>query len=82
MWEWMDVHDFMDVWLDVDMGRVGVHSALEQLYCLQKMHFWRPTLVCNTCLGEHFDQFLAKSTGRLWINLYITCYSGKIPKYS
>ena len=26
-----------------------VHSALEQQYCLQKMHFWRPTLACNTC---------------------------------
>ena len=56
-------------------------TALERRYCLQKMHFLRPTLVCNTCLGEHFDQVLGKSTWWLWNNLCITFYSKNIPKY-
>ena len=57
------------------------HSALEQQYCLQKMHFRRPTPACNTYLGEHFDQVSAKSTGRLWVYLCFTFYSGNQPKY-
>ena len=31
-----------------------------------------PPLACNTYLGEHYDQVLAKSTGWLW--LYIWFY--------
>ena len=57
------------------------HSALEQQYCLQKMHYWRPTSACNTNLGDHFDKVLAKSTGRLWVYLCLTFYSGNQPKY-
>ena len=57
------------------------HSALEQQYCLQKMHFWRPTPACNTYLGHHFDQVSAKSTGRLWVYLCFSFYSGNQPKY-
>ena len=39
------------------------HSALEPQYCLQKMHFWRPTPPCNTNLGEHLTKFQQNPLG-------------------
>ena len=54
------------------MVRRVLHFALEHQYCVQKMHFWRPTPSGNTYLLEHFDQVSAKSTGRFWIYLYFT----------
>ena len=58
-----------------------MHSALEQQYCLQEMHFWKPTPASNIYFGEHFDQVAAKSTGQLWFYPGFTFYNGNQPKY-
>ena len=51
----------------IHLIQVSYHSGLELHLGSPKTHFQRLTPVFSPYQGEHFDQFLAKSTGRLWM---------------